>query len=228
MNAFILKLIACITMFMDHLGYVIYNGNVSWLNCIGRLAFPIFAFQISEGYIHTKNIKKYILRLATLAIISQIPFSLFHSIINNNIALNVMFTLLLGIISIFIFDKYNKTLGIFAAFFFGIIAQVTNCDYGFYGVIIILLFYMTKANKSMLLTSYLLATTVKFLINYSLYGFSNFKVLLINGLPFLISTLLAGVIIYLYNEQKGPNTKYWLYTFYPLHLVLLYLVWICL
>lgn len=225
MNAFILKLIACITMFIDHLGYVIYDGNISWFNCIGRLAFPIFAFQISEGYIHTKNIKKYILRLAALAIISQIPFSLFHSIINGSIALNVIFTLLFGILSILVFDKCNKILGIVTVIFLGIIAQIINCDYGFYGVIIIFLFYITKSNKKILLTSYCLATTVKFVINYSLYGFSNFKILLINNLPFFISTLLAGGIIYLYNKQKGPNTKYWLYIFYPVHLLLLYLAW---
>ena len=58
MTSFVLKIIALITMFIDHLGYAIY-GKFSYLNYIGRIAFPIFAFQISEGFVHTKNIKKY-------------------------------------------------------------------------------------------------------------------------------------------------------------------------
>ena len=72
MSAFVLKIIALISMLCDHSSYLIY-GKFSFLNYIGRLAFPIFAFQISEGYIHTKNLKRYFLRLFLFAIISQAP-----------------------------------------------------------------------------------------------------------------------------------------------------------
>ena len=88
MSAFGLKIIAIITMIIDHLGYAIF-GEFSFFNYIGRIAFPIFAFQISEGYIHTKNLKKYFLRLFLFAIISQIPFMLFHSIISDQFYLNI-------------------------------------------------------------------------------------------------------------------------------------------
>ena len=77
MTSFSLKIIALITMFLDHISYPIFGG-FSYLNLIGRIAFPIFAFQISEGFIHTKNVKKYMLRLLLFAFISQIPFQLFH------------------------------------------------------------------------------------------------------------------------------------------------------
>ena len=76
MTSFVLKLIALVTMFCDHFGDA-FVGHYSFFNIIGRIAFPIFAFQISEGYIHTKNLKKYIIRLLGFAIISQIPFHLF-------------------------------------------------------------------------------------------------------------------------------------------------------
>lgn len=56
MSSFVLKIIAVITMFIDHLGYTLF-GKFSYLNYIGRISFPIFAFQISEGYIHTKSLK---------------------------------------------------------------------------------------------------------------------------------------------------------------------------
>ena len=85
MSAFVLKMIAMITMFIDHLGYVVHNGSISWFNYIGRFAFPIFAFQISEGYIHTKDLKKYFFRLFLLAIISEIPYDVNKAMLVNKI-----------------------------------------------------------------------------------------------------------------------------------------------
>ena len=105
MTSFTLKIIALITMFIDHLGYAIFN-KFSFFNYIGRVAFPIFAFQISEGFHYTKNVKKYFARLLLFAMFSQIPFMLFLSIFSNNIyKLNVFFTLFLGLFSIYIYDK---------------------------------------------------------------------------------------------------------------------------
>ena len=62
MTSFSLKIIAIVAMFCDHFGDAFF-GQFSFLNLIGRMAFPIFAFQISEGYTHTKNLRKYFLRL---------------------------------------------------------------------------------------------------------------------------------------------------------------------
>ena len=156
MTSFVLKIIALITMFIDHLGYAIY-GRFSYLNYIGRIAFPIFAFQISEGFVHTKNIKKYFIRLLVFAIISQLPFMLFLSTFSKNIyELNIFFTLSFGLLAIFIFDKiintnltiFNKSidkfiklfLGLLITFFIGVIAELLNFDYGLFGIAIIFMF----------------------------------------------------------------------------------------
>ncbi|MFR5765728.1 MAG: TraX family protein [Clostridia bacterium] len=129
MTSFVLKIIALITMFIDHLGYAIY-GKFSYLNYIGRIAFPIFAFQISEGFVHTKNIKKYFIRLLVFAIISQLPFMLFLSTFSKNIyELNIFFTLSFGLLAIFIFDKiintnltiFNKSIDKFIKLFLGLL-----------------------------------------------------------------------------------------------------------
>ena len=88
MSSFILKMIAIVSMFIDHLGYAIFS-KFSYFNYIGRLAFPIFAFQISEGYTHTKNLKRYFFRLFLFALISQVPFMLFTSIISDKYSLNI-------------------------------------------------------------------------------------------------------------------------------------------
>lgn len=224
MNSFVLKVIACITMFIDHIGYAIFNGP-SWFNYIGRIAFPIFAFQISEGYAHTRNIKKYLLRLFIFAIISQIPFMLFISIIHDGFSLNVIFTLLFGLISTIVYDKYNKFCGIIVAIVLGIIAQISNCDYGFYGVCITFLFHVCNKNKLLLSLGFIILTLIKYaydICKYYTYGTYVLKNAFQYYFPYAICTLLSILFIVLYNKKKGPNTRYLLYLFYPLHMLLVY------
>ena len=216
MSAFVLKIIAVVTMFIDHAGYVIF-GNFSFFNYIGRLAFPIFAFQISEGYIHTKNLKKYFLRLLLFAIISQIPFMLFHSIISDSFALNVFFTLLLGLICIYIYDKLKyKSLALFICALIGFIAEYTGCDYGFYGIAVILFFYIFKNNILYSSIAFIIINALKYGIPIINYGVIKEYIYL------FICTTIPIFFISAYNGKKGKNTKLLLYLFYPIHLLLLY------
>ena len=218
MSSFILKIIAIISMFIDHLGYAIW-GKFSFFNYIGRLAFPIFAFQISEGYTHTKNLKKYFFRLFLFAIISQIPFMLFTSIISTKFSLNIFFTLLLGLVCIFIYDKSRyKLLGIITSIAIGFIAQISNCDYGFYGISIILIFHVFKSNFINASILFIIATILKYLNPIIQSGFNNIY------LNLFICTLIPALFLAAYNNKKGRNTKYLLYLFYPLHLLLIYVI----
>ena len=91
MNSFVLKIIACVCMFCDHFGDAVF-GITTFLNFIGRISFPIFCFQIVQGYIHTHDVKKYITRLGLFALISQIPFMLFYHFVFGDFAINVIFT----------------------------------------------------------------------------------------------------------------------------------------
>lgn len=216
MSSFVLKMIAIISMFIDHIGYGIF-GKFSYFNYIGRLAFPIFAFQISEGYAHTKNLKKYFFRLFLFALISQIPFMLFCSIISSEFSLNIFFTLLLGLSCIFIYDKSKyKFLGIIVSIVIGIIAQISNCDYGFYGVAIILIFHIFKNNFINASIFFIIVTGIKYLIPIIKYGFHTAYFYL------FICTIISAILLAAYNGKKGKNAKYILYLFYPIHLLLIY------
>lgn len=222
MNSFILKLIACFSMILDHSGYVIF-GKLSFLNYLGRFAFPIFAFQISQGYIHTKDFKKYLFKLIVFAIISQVPFMLFTSLFTNDVTLNIFFTLLLGLVGIFCYDKSkNKIIGIIPGLFLAFFANYIKTDYGFYGVAIIMLFYIFKDNKINTFLSFLIATMMQYLFYIFTLGYSHYIILL------MISTILPIFLILLYNGKKGRSIKYFLYFFYPVHLVILYLIYILL
>lgn len=234
MTSFTLKLIAIFTMFIDHFGDA-YFKHVTFMNLIGRIAFPIFAFQISEGYIHTKNLKRYFLRLFLFSIISQIPFMLFGSTYTVGLTLNIFFTLFVGLLAIFVYDKvchskftisknmridnlFKQFTGIFAFITLGILAQVCNFDYGFFGIFIIFLFYVFKENKLAMVISFITACILKYGIQIILHGFNIWYVFL------CIFTILPIIFICLYNGKQGKKVKYLLYLFYPVHLLILYFI----
>ncbi len=230
MSAFILKVIALFSMTCDHSSYVLF-GHFSFLNYIGRMAFPIFAFQISEGYINTKNLKNYFWRLFVFALISQAPFMLFKSIYSSSFSLNIFFTLFLGLFAIAVFDKLRKLdykkkyiyylhilIGLIIVIFTALIADLLNCDYGYYGIAIIFVFYLFKKHKVLMNFAFIICTIIYYFKNL-LYG-SNFEIYL----WIIIFTCLSLIFINLYNNKKGKDTKYFLYLFYPVHLLLLWLI----
>lgn len=234
MTSFVLKCIAMITMLIDHTS-IAYLGYTTLFNVIGRIAFPIFAFQISEGYIHTKNLKKYLLRLFCFAIISQVPFMLFNSTFTNNFSFNIFGTLFVGLLAIWLYDKIsnctfeltkdkkfnltiNKIFGFIPAILLGIVSEVCCFDYGFWGVAIIFLFYFFKNDKLGMVIFYITACIIKYGINIIIYGYHYLYILL------CIGTILPIIFIYLYNGKQGKKIKYLLYAFYPVHLLILYFI----
>lgn len=234
MSSFVLKCIAIITMLIDHTS-IAYFGYTTLFNVIGRFAFPIFAFQISEGYIHTNNLKKYFIRLFLFAIISQIPFMLFNSMLIDNFSFNIFGTLFVGLLAIWLYDKIancdfeltknkrfnliiNKAFGFISVILFGIISEVCHFDYGFWGVAIIFLFYFFKNDKIGMVIFYITACIIKYGIDIIIYGYHYLYVLL------CIGTILPIIFICLYNGKQGKKIKYLLYAFYPVHLLILYFI----
>ena len=100
-----LKLIAVITMLVDHVGAGLFP-EIIWMRMVGRLAFPIFAFLLCEGFAHTRDIRRYAVRLGAFALISEVPFNLLHSyrLFDLN-AQNVFFTLLIGLLTLYGIDR---------------------------------------------------------------------------------------------------------------------------
>lgn len=214
MSSFVLKIIAVTSMLIDHSGYLIFN-RFSFMNYIGRLAFPIFAYLITEGYIHTSNLKKYFFRLLIFAVISQIPFMLLFP---NEFTLNILFTLALGLLSITVYNKLkNKLLGFLFVILSAVLAQILHFDYGWFGIAIIFIFYIFKQEKTYMNIFFGVTTFINYL--YYFAKTSRIEYLLI----FLFCTL-SLIPINLYNGKKGKSIKYFLYVFYPLHLIVLYLI----
>mgnify|MGYP002127499039 FL=1 len=201
---FTLKIIAIITMFLDHYYRII--GGPEWLSILGRLAFPIFAFSISEGYSHTKNVNKYLMRLLNFAIIIQLPNFLGFQ----EYPLNIFFTLALGLFCLEILDnnKINIVVRYIVVLYLCFLAEKTGLDYGAYGVILIILFNKLRNNKLYIFIAFLAL---------------NLVILKIGNLSEMqIYSIFSLIPIFLYNGKKGYGMKYFFYLFYPLHFIFLY------
>lgn len=218
-----LRIIALITMFVDHFAAVILYRGVLYPNMIhidqtpyctiyhlykicrytGRIAFPIFCFQLVEGYLHTSCRRKYTLRLTIFALLSEIPFNLsIGGTFLDLTSCNVFFTLLIGFLVIWVMDILQESpLLMPLPVLIGCgLAYMIQCDYDYRGIILIVLFYTFRYNRGLqTLTGAL-----------SLY--------------WEWPAIFAFVPINLYNGKKGRKTKYFSYFFYPTHLLLLYFV----
>ena len=203
---FTLKMIAIICMLIDHMGFVLFD-NAYWMRAIGRIAFPIFCFLIVEGFHHTKSPMHYLLRLCIFALISEVPFDLafWHApfVWTHQ---NVFFTLALGLASLFCLEEMNtKRIYVIPLVAIWAAAYFIHCDYGLGGVLLIGMFYLTE---EMPWFRALLAALILYLFYnvVELYG------------------LIALIPITFYNGKRGPKTKMFFYWFYPVHLLILFLI----
>lgn len=207
LSTFDLKCIAVVTMLIDHIGAFLYTDQV-WLRYIGRLAFPIYCFLIVEGYYHTRDVRKYIGRLAVFALISEIPFDLacMGSVVYMDHQ-NVYFTLALGLLCICVIDRLGWNLmsaGLLVVT--GLLTYyVIRPDYGIGGLLMMIGFYLFRRQP----LNRLLCIGA---INCFCYG------------PIQWAGTFALVPIRFYDGKKGPSAKYFFYAFYPVHLLLLYLI----
>lgn len=222
MNSFQLKLLACLFMFMDHTGFILFP-NILVFRLVGRLAFPMFAWFICQGYIHTRSFKKYILRLSLFAIILESPFILFSKYFQSTgkDVLNIFFTLSLGLLSIYTYDKFeNKFLKVFSTLTIAVIAQLIKADYGFYGVITILLFYVFNSDfyKTALYQIIFNLIYASILLGYNYNAHLSLDTFVIVQIFSVFSLLFIKV----YNNKQGKKMKYFFYIFYPAHIVFLY------
>lgn len=211
MSSFSLKMLAIICMLIDHVGFIFFP-NLSILRVIGRLAFPLFAFQIGVGFQNTKNKEKYIFRMIVFTLISQYPFWLMLTtkIPNSSFTLNVGATLTLGLLCLYAIEKIeNKFFKVLVPLLILTISFFIPIDYSWYGVLTIIIFYIFRNSKVLSFSSYFIL-----LVSYMAYKNSLFN----------LPAILSLIPIFLYNGQKGKNTKYLFYVFYPLHLLIL--VWI--
>lgn len=215
LTVFELKLIAIITMTIDHIGAVLLP-QYGFLRTIGRIAFPIYCFLLVEGYYHTKDVRKYFFRLFIFALISEPFFDItFNKRIIYTSHQNVFFTLLIGLVTImvcdFIYMFYNKNhkilmyiLMFVAMISGGMCADILSTDYSKAGIYMIVAFYVFREKNFAQIVS-------QSYINAILIGKTQ------------MYAIFALPLIFAYNGKIGKyKWKWFFYAYYPLHLFVLY------
>lgn len=221
-----LKYIAAFFMFIDHFALLFLEyGTIPYFigRGLGRLAAPIFFWAISEGAVHTRNMKKYFLSIFIFGLIIQLVYTIGVGDIGSILSIidldkNIFITLSFGLIGIIFIKKYPEfvTGHIAVTLVLCLLGEFFNVDYGWYGIISIILFYILKEKRIKLVASLILINILRFILLFdSIALISN----LIQGL-----SLLTLPLIFLYNGKRGNGNKYFFYLFYPIHLGLLYLL----
>jgi hypothetical protein len=210
-----LKIIAMVSMVSDHVGDLFFPG-VMWLRMIGRLAMPIFSFCIAEGYAHTRDKNRYLLRMGIFALISEVPFDLaFEGKVGFGHQ-NIMLTFFLSILALKIFDlirgeeprNIGKTvLGTLAVLVMAGLALLLRADYTIFAVIAVFLFYVLR-NRHPLVRS---GVGVAFLA-------------LTRTMGYYCTTGFSLIPLLLYNGKRGRGLKWLFYAFYPGHLLALFVL----
>lgn len=212
----VLKVIALFSMTVDHTAYYLMDENTlayEAMRSVGRIAFPVFAFLVAEGFSHTRNRWRYLLTLLLFAVISEVPWYLLGGANGTH---NVMFTLCIGVASLTLLErlKEHRLLAILVVSLLAAVACLTGVDYGWRGILMITFFYMFRKNSfctgrcnhpAMLQVMF----TFPLMSHYGIAG-----------------ALVACSVILLYDGSRGfvhgKAAKYAFYAFYPLHLWLFY------
>lgn len=219
-----LKLIACITMLIDHTGSMILsrcvwavqplfyfmNTKITWYRIsrdIGRMAFPIFCFLLVEGFLHTRNRFKYGRNLLIFALISEIPWNIWH---HNSFLFpgkqNVFFTLFLGYLGFCAIEYFaeKEYLQLVCLLLLLLTSYYLKADYGWKGYVFLLIMYSLRYYK----------------VAQAVVGSC--------WLVYEWKAFVAFIPINMYNGErgfiKGKAAKYFFYAFYPLHIIVLLLI----
>jgi len=235
MSGFILKLIAAATMLVDHAGLLLFPGQ-PWMRVVGRIAYPLFAWCIAEGFRYTRNRLRYFLQIFILGVGCQIVYT----IAERDLYFGILLTFSFSIVLMALFRETKAALlreptalgdflqnhgitdtvrtGIFTAALFGftlLCAAVTmtiRVDYGLVGIFIPLLAYLPE-NRWLQRVFFAGGLLVLSLVNWQL------------GDHVQIWCLLALIPLVLYNGRPGKyRMKWFFYIFYPVHMALLYLL----
>lgn len=218
-----LKGIAAALMLTDHVGAILLP-EVPVLRCVGRLAFPIFAFFIAEGYAHTRDFGRYFRRLAILAVVSEIPFNLENGVVFDPARQNVLWTFCLALLTLRGLEALGRERGfgrwagcglVLAAGFAA--GELLRTDYGGWGVVTVALLYLCRDGKYAKLWLLLAMAAVNGL------GMGSLTMPVFGGeMPIQIFAVAALPVIWLYNGQAGPKgLRRAFYVFYPAHLLVL-------
>lgn len=216
-----LKMLAVISMMADHCAYFLLEHDSTLyepLRCFGRIAFPVFAFLVAEGFANSRNRMRYFLMLVGFGLVSELPWYLLNGADGTH---NVMFTLALGVAALAIFDRLceHGPIAFLSVALTAAAAWWLKTDYDWRGVLMIVLFYILRYRT---IRPWLERRHICFPSQALLQIIFAFPLMTHYGLT---GAMLAGAVIFLYDGTRGfirgKTAKYAFYAVYPVHLLLI-------
>lgn len=224
LDSFSLKIIAAFTMLLDHIGYIFAQyldpNMVQILRIIGRVSFPLFAFLLVQGFIHTRDRISYLARIFGFGIGLMIILAILAQYdVDTTGPINIFMTLGLGFLTIWWIELYwnvSPTITSIGTIAMAMLADFMRVDYGAYGILIICAFYFFRNKTFWQMFSFALLTIVFVLTDYFFIE---------NAWLIQIYALAAIPILLMYNGKRGKiQAKYFFYIFYPAHFAILYII----
>ena len=232
LNRNVLKYIAIVAMFLDHIAMFFVSKTdssllYSVLRFAGRLTAPIMCFFIAEGFYYTHSRKKYGERLALFAVISQFAYTLAHhkTLLTSNLFTdwNVIFTLFIGFLVLVCYEKISNPILKWTSIVLLIMLSSMG-DWGIIAPVFVLVFYAFRDNIQAKLICFSLASGAEVL--------SDVAFMISKHRPWYGEIWQAGIFLIIplqimYNGQKGSSSqfnKWFFYIFYPLHLLIFGLI----
>ncbi|MCL2387047.1 MAG: conjugal transfer protein TraX [Defluviitaleaceae bacterium] len=243
LNAYQLKWLAIIGMFLNHAVYALSNIIPLWLMipmyAAGGLTFPIMGYFVVEGYRHTSNLKKYLLRLLIFGAIA-IPFH--HFVFNGAVLFNIMFTIIFSLLVLLMYDKIKSRV-LFWILFVLLIPVTFLFDWWIIGVLVVLLYHIIPNETARRIVPSIVSGVAFFVMS----GFALFGVMTLQGvdtpeaeealyyiiamfgslnivyasLSFIIGCFFAAFLLKQYDGERGKPMKWLFYAFYPVHFIIL-------
>lgn len=231
LSAAALKLLAIAAMFIDHFTWLflpLYSPMGQLLHALGRTTIPIMCFFIAEGYHKTHSIKQYAVRLGIFALAAQLPYTYFRTgeweSFGSAFQMNVIFTLLCSLLAVWVWDTKGHTpAGRVYLFLLCLVASVG--DWSYFAVLFTLAFATNRGNPSR--QRLFFAVAAVFTAAFLAYSTAVQPNAPFWGGFFQFGLLLSLPLLRLYNGQRGgaAGMKWVFYLFYPLHLLVLALVY---
>jgi len=221
-----LQMIAVLAMVCDHFACVFLQPENSILSLgketnsliynvfriVGRVSFPVFCFLLVQGFLMTKNLNKYIMRIFLFAILSEVPYDLaFSGVLIDRKDQNVMFTLLLGLVILSWLRRFEANWAVEGIIVLSgcILAFFLQTDYSWFGVLLIVVIYLLRNNRLQQM----------FWMSLLIFSQGGMEVYAVFALP----------LCYFYQQDKEERRlpRYFFYVFYPLHLLVLWGIHYC-
>jgi len=239
LNAYQLKWIAIIGMFCSHMVIAWWHIVPEWLRFplyfTGGFTFPIMAYFVAEGYKHTSNLKRYMLRVLVVGLIA-LPF---HIIVlgvpfgaGNPMFypwLNIMFSIFVSLFVLWVYDKMKHRAVFWLLYIIIVVPLSLLLEWYFIGITMVLMCHIIRNENARRIVPPIFAgvsmAAIGFMTSVGVYGYADFF-LFRPEFPALQATLGLGcisvaVMFMCYNGERGRKSKWLFYVFYPVHFIVL-------